>query len=113
MTAGMPTFQQTFANCPFPEGVLAVLGECPVQVRVLKTQRTMEVTAVGAVAPEEILNQAVEVLRRTFGLNTVRVELEEPEAVPPEEAVLPQKMSRPQRSLKVSRKHRKTRNLQL
>ena len=43
----MPTFQQTFANCPFPEGVLAVLGSYPVRVRVLKAQRAMEVTAIG------------------------------------------------------------------
>ena len=43
----MPTFQQTFANCPFPEGVLAVLGDYPVQVRVLKAQRAMEVVATG------------------------------------------------------------------
>ena len=43
----MPTFQQTFANCPFPEGVLAVLGSFPAQVRVLKAQRAMEVAVSG------------------------------------------------------------------
>lgn len=43
----MPTFQQTFANCPFPEGVLAVLGSYPVRVRVNRERRAMEVAAVG------------------------------------------------------------------
>lgn len=77
----MPTFQQTFANCPFPEGVLAVLGNCPVQVKVLRTQRAMEVVASGASASQEILSQASDVLKRAFGLSTATVAVDQPQAV--------------------------------
>ena len=103
MTAGLPTFQQTFANCPFPEGVLAVLGGYPVQVRVLKTQRAMEVTVGGAAVSQEILFQAAEALKRALSLSAATVEVERPpaaavqtpvpkekparEASPPEQAV--------------------------
>ena len=82
----MPTFQQTFANCPFPEGVLAVLGSYPVRVRVHKAQRAMEATVSGAAVPKEILSQAAEMLKRTFGLSaaTVAVDEPKPEAVQPE-----------------------------
>ena len=73
MTAGMPTFQQTFANCPFPEGVLVVLGRCPVQVRVLRARRAMEVAVSGTAVPQEILTQASDILKRVFGLSTVTV----------------------------------------
>ena len=79
MTGGMPTFQQTFANCPFPEGVLAVLGNCPVQVRVLRAQRAMEVTASGTGIPQEVLAQASDVLRRVFGLSAATVAVDVPE----------------------------------
>ena len=77
----MPTFQQTFANCPFPEGVLAVLGNCPVQVKVLRTQRAMEVVASGASASQEILSQASDVLKRAFGLSTATVAVDQPQVV--------------------------------
>ncbi|MDE6589857.1 MAG: PHP domain-containing protein, partial [Oscillospiraceae bacterium] len=76
----MPTFQQTFANCPFPEGVLAVLGGYPVQVRVSKAQRAMEVTASGAAVPPEILAQAADCLRRALGLSTAEVRVDQPQA---------------------------------
>ena len=79
MTSGLPTFQQTFANCPFPEEVLAVLGSYPVQVRVLKARRAMEVVAKGAVVSQEILTQASDVLKRTFGLSAAAVEIDSPQ----------------------------------
>ena len=79
MTSGLPTFQQTFANCPFPEGVLAVLGSYPVQVRVFKARRAMEVVAKGAVVSQEILMQASDVLKRTFGLSAAAVEIDTPQ----------------------------------
>ena len=63
----MPTFQQTFANCPFPEGVLAVLGDCPVQVRVNRARRAMEVTAVGTDVSRETIVQAAGALKAAFG----------------------------------------------
>ena len=75
MTAGQPTFQQTFANCPFPEGVLAVLGGYPVQVRVHRAQRAMEVALSGAAVSQEILSQAAEALKRAFGLSAAAVEV--------------------------------------
>ncbi len=76
MTGGMPTFQQTFANCPFPEGVLAVLGGYPVQVRVVKAQRAMEVVAKGTAVSQEILVQASGVLKRAFGLSAASIEVD-------------------------------------
>ena len=69
----MPTFQQTFAKCPFPEGVLAGLGDYPVQVRVLKAQRAMEVVATGTDVSRETLAQAEECLKQAFGLHAVSV----------------------------------------
>ena len=65
---GFITFQQTFAKCPFPEGVLAVLGGYPVQVRVVRELRTMEVTAFGAPVDAEILHQAEDGLKDGFRL---------------------------------------------
>ena len=84
----MPTFQQTFVNCPFPEGVLAALGDYPVRVRVNRAQRAMEVAASGAAVSREILAQAAETLKRAFGLSTAEVVLDmpEPEGLPPVEA---------------------------
>ena len=79
----MPTFQQTFANCPFPEGVLAVLGDYPVQVRVLRAQRTMEVAATGTDVSRETLAQAEECLKRAFGLSAAVVEVRPPEKPAP------------------------------
>ena len=84
MTAGMPTFQQTFANCPFPEGVLAALGSYPVRVRVLKAQRAMEVIANGAVVSQDILSQAADGLKQAFGLNAATVAVDQPQAGEPE-----------------------------
>ena len=72
-TAGLPTFQQTFSGCPFPEGVLAALESHPVQVRVSRAQRTMEVTAVGPAVSRRILAQAEDVLRAAYGLHSVTV----------------------------------------
>ncbi len=89
----MPTFQQTFANCPFPEGVLAVLGDYPVQVRVLRAQRTMEVAATGTDVSRETLAQAEECLKRAFGLSAAVVEVRPPEK--PEPAPVEQSASAP------------------
>ena len=88
MMAGQPTFQQTFANCPFPEGVLAVLGGYPVQVRVHRGQRAMEVALSGAAVSQEILSQAAEALKRAFGLSTAAVEVDLP--APEESAPRPE-----------------------
>ena len=86
MTGGIPTFQQTFANCPFPEGVLAALGSCPVQVRVSRAERAMEVTASGPAVSQEILTQAADVLKGLYGLHSVMVTVEAAEAASTAEA---------------------------
>ena len=83
MTAGLPTFQQTFANCPFPEGILSVVGSYPVQVRVNRAQRAMDIIATGTSVSQEILTQAAEALRRAFGLSAVTVQVDAPSAVEP------------------------------
>ena len=80
----MPTFEQTFANCPFSEGVLAVLGGYPVQVRVLKSQRAMEVVAKGGAVSQEILTQASETLKNALGLSAARVEVDAASVPAPE-----------------------------
>ena len=76
----MPTFQQTFANCPFPEGVLAVLGSYPVRVRVNRERRAMEVAAVGTDVSRETLVRAEETLKAAFGLHEAVVTVEAPPA---------------------------------
>ena len=38
------TFEQTFAKCAIPQGVLSALGPCPAEVRVNKAARSMLVT---------------------------------------------------------------------
>ena len=76
----MPTFQQTFANCPFPEGVLAVLGSYPVRVRVNRERRAMEVAAVGTDVSRETLVRAEETLKTAFGLHEAVVTVEAPPA---------------------------------
>ena len=86
----MPTFEQTFANCPFSEGVLAVLGGYPVQVRVLKSQRAMEVVAKGGAVSQEILTQASETLKNALGLSAARVEVDAA-SVPASEPPQPEK----------------------
>ena len=84
----MPTFHETFANCPFPEGVLAALGGCPVRVRVLKAQRAMEVAVTGTDVSRETLTQAEAVLKRVFNLSAATVTVDGPQAQPPEPPAL-------------------------
>ncbi|MDD6159971.1 MAG: PHP domain-containing protein, partial [Oscillospiraceae bacterium] len=81
---GRPTFEQTFSKCPFPEGVMAALGTYPVEVRVIKAERAMEVRAWGTPVPEELLALARDTLQRCFKLNTVSVSFEAPAAAPEE-----------------------------
>ena len=72
-TAGLPTFQETFANCPFPEGVLAVLGNCPVQVRVNRAERAMDVELLGKTGAGEVLELAAGCIKEALGLNRVAI----------------------------------------
>lgn len=67
------TFEQTFAQCPFHEGVLAVLGGYPVQVRVQRKLRTMEVSAFGEEVSPSIIALAEDSLKQCFGLGRVAV----------------------------------------
>ena len=82
-SVGMPTFQQTFANCPFPQGVLAVLGTYPVSVRVNKAERAMLVHAVGQPVAQDLLEQAENILSQAFRLNRAEIVIEVPEPVQP------------------------------
>ena len=77
-SVGMPTFQQTFAQCPFPEGVLAVLGTYPVEVRVVKAERTMFVHAIGEQVAADVLEQAQAVLVKAFRLSRAEITVETP-----------------------------------
>ena len=74
----MPTFEQTFANCPFPGGVLAVLGDYPTKVRVVKAQRAMEVAVTGTNVSRETLAQAEDCLKQAFGLNSAAITVKGP-----------------------------------
>ena len=87
---GMPTFQQTFSRCSFPEGVLSVLGAYPAQVRVHKAQRKMEVRVFGPETDSVVLEGARSGLISAFRLNDAEVQVvlpekpeKEPAAVPP------------------------------
>ena len=80
-SVGMPTFQQTFANCHFSEEVLAVLGTYPVSVRVNKTERAMLIQAVGQPVAQDLLEQAQSILAQAFRLNRAEIVIETPEPV--------------------------------
>ena len=70
-TVGKPTFEQTFAKCSFPAGVLETIGGYPSEVRVIKADRRMEVTLHGVAVDESVLEQAKSVLIAAFRLNDV------------------------------------------
>ena len=88
-TVGSPTFQQTFARCPFPEEVLSALGSYPVEVRVVKAERLMEVRAVGLPVAQSVLEQAQEALARAFRLNGAKITVETPAQADPKPAPEP------------------------
>ena len=46
------TFEQTFAKCAIPQGVLSALGPCPAEVRVNKAARSMLVTVHADCTPD-------------------------------------------------------------
>ena len=92
-TSGLPTFQQTFAGCSFPEGVLDVLGSCPVRVRVLRTERAMEVELLGAASVGETPEQAADCIKETLRLNRVTVTVKSSESKPAPDAQAAQKRS--------------------
>ena len=54
------------------------MGGYPVQVRVHRAQRAMEVALSGAAVSQEILSQAAEALKRAFGLSAAAVEVDMP-----------------------------------
>ncbi len=87
---GLPTFQQTFSQCPFPEGVLAAFGAYPAEVRVIKAERRMEVTLHGAAVDEALLHGAEAALAAMLRLNSVSVCVAQPQpAVPAEPPAVP------------------------
>ena len=71
------TFEQTFAKCAIPKGVLSVLGRCPAEVRVNKAARSMLVTVHADSAPDAgALRQAEAALVQCFRLQSAKVEVE-------------------------------------
>ena len=70
------TFEQTFAKCAIPQGVLSALGPCPAEVRVNKAARSMLVTVHADCTPDVgALRQAEAALVRCFRLQSARVEV--------------------------------------
>ena len=70
------TFEQTFAKCAIPQGVLSALGPCPAEVRVHKAARSMLVTVHADCTPDVgALRQAEAALVRCFRLQSARVEV--------------------------------------
>ncbi len=94
-SAEAPTFQQTFSQCPFPEGVLAVLGGYPTQVRVVKAERAMELQMFGPRPGQEYLEQAEACLQAGFRLNRVSITVVEPTAPADVAPAEPPKKERP------------------
>ena len=86
---GLPTFQQTFSQCPFPEGVLAALGSYPTEVKVVKATRTMEVRVLGRPVSQETLNAAGGALTAAFRLSGAVIRVEEPAPAVPESTKQP------------------------
>ena len=78
------TFQQTFARCPLSPGILDALGTYPVEVRVNKASRSMQVTAYGPqISDSAILSAAEGVLSSCFKLQSAEIRVvtkEEPAA---------------------------------
>ena len=72
-TAELLTFQQTFSGCPFPEEILTALGSCPVQVRVIRAKRAMEVAVSGPAVSQEILSRAADALKEMYQLHSATV----------------------------------------
>ena len=64
---------------------MAVLGEYPVQVRVNRARRAMEVEVSGMSASQAILSQAEDCLKRVFGLSAATIALDGPAVSAPTE----------------------------
>ncbi len=77
-SVGLPTFQQTFAKCPFPEGVLAVLGTYPVEVRVNRAERSMTIRAIGPQVADEVIHQVRETLVASLRLSGANIVVDSP-----------------------------------
>lgn len=82
------TFQETFGQYPFPEGVLACFTHYPTRVKVSRQARTMTVELDGAQPEQGLVDQMQQSLARMFSLNQVAVEFLPPNV--PGEAASPQ-----------------------
>ena len=74
MSRNQVTFQETFGQYPFPEGVLACFAQYPTQVKVCRQTRTMTVELEGGAAERGLVDQVRQSLARLFSLNQVAVE---------------------------------------
>ena len=77
------TFQETFGQYPFPEGVLACLGQYPTQVKVNIHARTMDVELEGDPPEQGMVEQVQQSLAGQFSLNRVTVNFHPQEAPAP------------------------------
>lgn len=78
---GRPTFQSVFSACPFPEGVLAILGGYETEVRVNKSERTMDIRLFGQSVEDSVLTSAQKTIAETLRLNGAVITVDAP-AVP-------------------------------
>ena len=82
------TFQETFGQYPFPEGVLACFAHYPTRVKVSRQARTMTVELDGAQTEQRLVDQVQQSLAQMFSLNQVVVEFHPQnvsvEATPPQ-----------------------------
>ena len=74
MSRNQVTFQETFGQYPFPEGVLACFAQYPTQVKVCRQTRTMTVELEGGAAEQGLVDQVRQSLAHLFSLNQVAVE---------------------------------------
>ena len=95
MSRNQVTFQETFGQYPFPEGVLACFAQYPTQVKVCRQTRTMTVELEGGAAEQGLVDQVRQSLARLFSLNQVAVEFHTQEVpagtltVPPASEAVP------------------------
>ena len=75
----MLTFEQTFGRCRLPGDILAALGSFPVEVRVNKASRSMEVSVQGRDPGAEVLARTEQLLTQCFKLQSARIKTVAPE----------------------------------
>ena len=91
------TFQETFGQYPFPEGVLTSFAAYPTRVKVNRQARTMTVELEGEQLAPNLVDQVQQSLARAFHLHQAAVEFHsaQPEAQPAPVVEMPPAASQP------------------